>query len=106
MLHGNGTGHGDGNSDLLSDRKMTTPCRPPVIRLTRLDDRFRHCPRLLENKKTAGAAVQAACALRPDPTGSVSYSVVHIKSAMLSDWMVMVVMNANGDDDNVGTWEW
>ena len=54
------------------------------------------------NKKAAGAAVQAACALRPTPTGSVSYSVVHIKSAMLSDWMMMVMMNVNGGDDNVG----
>jgi hypothetical protein len=46
-----------------------------------------------KNKKAAGAAVQAACALRPAPAGSVSYIVVHIKSAMLSDWMVMVMMN-------------
>ena len=68
-------------------------CRPPVIHLTRLDDKFRHRPRLLENKEAAGAAVQAACALRPAPAGSVSYIVVHIKSAMRSDWMVMVMMN-------------
>ena len=68
-------------------------CRPPVIHLTRLDDAFRHSPILLENKKAAGAAVQAACALRPAPAGSVSYIVVHIKTAMLSDWMVMVMMN-------------
>ena len=68
-------------------------CRPPVIRLTRLDDTFRHRPILLEKQKAAGAAVQAACALRPAPAGSVSYIVVHIKSAMLSDWMVMVMMN-------------
>jgi hypothetical protein len=47
----------------------------------------------LEKQKAAGAAVQAACALRPAPAGSVSYIVVHIKSAMLSDWMVMVMMN-------------
>jgi len=25
---------------------------------------------------------------------------------MLSDWMVMVMMNGNGDDDNVGKWQW
>ena len=73
-------------------------CRPPVIHLTRLDDTFRHRPRVLEKqKKAAGAAVQAACALRPAPAGSVSYIVVHIKSAMLSDWMVMVMMNE---------WQW
>ena len=59
-----------------------------------------------KTKKAAGAAVQAACALRPTPTGSVSYSVAHIKSAMLSDWMVMVMINGNGDDDNVGKWQW
>ncbi len=53
-----------------------------------------------KQKKAAGAAVQAACALRPAPAGFVSYSVVHIKSAMMSDWMVMVMMNGNGDDDN------
>ncbi len=43
--------------------------------------------------------------LCPPPSGSVSFSVVHIKSdwmVMLSEWMVMVVTNGNGDDDNVG----
>ena len=39
MLHGNGTGNSDGQTDVLSDRKMATPGRPPVIHLTRLDDR-------------------------------------------------------------------
>ena len=74
--------------------------------MIRLDCTFRHRPILLEKQKeAAGAAVQAACALRPAPTGSVSYRVVHIKSAMLSDWMVMVMMNGNGDDDNVGKWQ-
>ena len=63
-------------------------------------------PDYWKNKKAAGAAVQAACALRPAPTGSVSYSVVHIKSAMLSDWMAMVITNGNGDDDNEGKWQW
>ena len=50
--------------------------------------------------------MQAACALCPTPAGTVSYSVAHIKYAMLSDWMVMVMMNGNGDDDNVGKWQW
>ncbi len=47
-------------------------------------------------------------ALCPTPAGSVSFSVVHIKSdwmVMLSDWMVMVTMNGNGDDENVGKWQ-
>ena len=73
-----------------------------------------------KHKKAAGAAVQAACAISeqylflsesalcPTPAGSVSFSVIHIKSdwvAMLSDWMVMVMTNGNGDDDNVGKWQ-
>ena len=44
-------------------------------------------------------------ALCPTPTGSASFSVVHIKSdwiVILLDWMVMVMTNGNGDDDNVG----
>ena len=56
---------------------------------------------LQKQKKAAGAAVQAAGALCPAPAGSASYSVV----AMLSDWM-MVMTNGNGDDDNVGKWQW
>ena len=47
-------------------------------------------------------------AVCPTPTGSVSFSVGHIKSdwmVMLSDWMVMVMTNGNGDDDNVGKWQ-
>ena len=55
-----------------------------------------------QTKKAAGAAVQAACALCPAPAGSDSYSVIHIKSALLSDWLVMVMTSGNGDDDNVG----
>ena len=50
--------------------------------------------------------VLSESALCPTPAGSVSYRVVHIKSVMLSDWMVMVMMNGSGDDDNVGTWQW
>ena len=44
-------------------------------------------------------------ALCPAPAGSVSFSVVHIKSewmVMLSDWMVMVMTNGNADNNNVG----
>ena len=42
--------NGDGNSDLLSDRKMTTPCRPPVIHLTRLNDKFQSSSPLLDDR--------------------------------------------------------
>ena len=48
------------------------------------------------------------CALCPTQAGSVSFSVVRIKSDWMvirSDWMVMVMTNGNGDDDNVGKWE-
>ena len=41
--------------------------------------------------------------LCPAPAGSVSFSVLHIKSdwmVMLSEWMVMVMTNGN-DDNNV-----
>ena len=34
-------------SDLLSDRKMTTPCRPPVLHLTRLDEQIQSSSPLL-----------------------------------------------------------
>ena len=69
-------------------------------------------------QKNAGAAVPAARTLEdqymflsksavcPAPTGSVSFSVVHIKSdwmVVLSDWMVMVMTNGNDDNNNVGT---
>jgi hypothetical protein len=45
----NGTGNGDGKRDLLSYRKMTTPCRPPVIHLTRLNDNFQSSSPLLDD---------------------------------------------------------
>ena len=92
-------------------------CRPPVIHLTRLAETLCRLSRLLEKQKTAGAAVQAACAISgqylflsesalcPAPAGSVSFSVLHIKSdwmVMLSEWMVMVMTNGNDDNNNVG----
>ena len=36
-------------SDLISDRKMTTPCRPPVIHLTRLNAKFQSSSPLLDD---------------------------------------------------------
>ncbi len=36
-------------SDVLSDRKMTTPCRPPVIHLTRLNDKCQSSSPLLDD---------------------------------------------------------
>ena len=74
-------------------------------------------PDYWKTKQTEGAAVQAACAISrqyvllsesalcPAPAGSVSFSVLHIKSdwmVMLSDWMVMVMTNGNDDNNNVG----
>ena len=44
-------------------------------------------------------------ALCPAQAGSVSFSVVHIKSdwmVMLSDCVVMVMTNGNDDNNNVG----
>ena len=44
-------------------------------------------------------------ALCPAPTGSVSLSVLNIKSdwmVMLSEWMVMAMTNGNDDNNNVG----
>ena len=82
---------------MLSNKKLTSLCRPPAIHLTRLDEKF-HSPRLFLENKAAGAAVPAACTLEdkylflsessscPTPAGSVSCNVVHIKS----DWMVML----------------
>ena len=64
------------------------PCRPPV---QFMDNMFR-----------------SESALCPTPASSVSFSVLHIKSdwmVMLSDWMVMVMTNGNGDDDNAGKWQ-
>ena len=46
-------------------------------------------------------------ALCPAPTGSVSFSVLHIKSdwmVRLSDWMVMVMTNGNDDNNNIGNY--
>ena len=37
------------NSDLLSDRKMTTPCLPPLIRLIRINDKFQSSSPLLDD---------------------------------------------------------
>ena len=49
MLHGNGTGNCYGKGDVISDYKMKTPCRPPEIRLTRLDDKFQSSSQLLDD---------------------------------------------------------
>jgi len=74
-------------------------------------------PDYWKKKQTAGAAVQAACAISrqymflsesalcPTPTSSVSFSVLNIKSdwtVMLAEWMVMVMTNGNDDNNNVG----
>ena len=61
--------------------------------------------------------MQAACAISgqylflsesalcPAPTGSVSFSVLHLKSdwmVMLCECMVMVMTNGNDDNNNIG----
>ena len=61
--------------------------------------------------------MQAACAISgqylflsesalcPAPAGSVSFSVLNIKSdwmVMLSEWIVMVMTNGNDDNNNAG----
>jgi hypothetical protein len=36
-------------SDVLSDRKITAPCRPPLIHLTRLNDKSQSSSPLLDD---------------------------------------------------------
>ena len=49
MLHGNGTGHGNGKNDVLSEHKMTKACRPPVIHVARFNDKFHPSSQLLDD---------------------------------------------------------